>query len=236
MTSHASRFPTLGDFFREFENQTLRPNRLLLYLTEEDFQLFHRKGIYQPDYLELRVSENLGPAKKLIPALRDFPNQIIVTIDDDVIYSNNHLETLLAVSRKYPKNIIEGRAHLITLNDAENPNLYSEWIPEVTCSNLESKLIFPTGVGMILYPPNSLHPDVLDTITYLDLCPFQDDLWFYIHSNRNGTLNRVVQSEGKLEYLEGTQSAGLWETVNSLGSNDVALNRLLKKYTDIKFD
>ena len=46
-------------------------------------------------------------------------------------------------------------------------------------SYLPSFLNFLTGVGGVLYPPNSLHQDILSQEGFSSLCPNADDIWFW---------------------------------------------------------
>ena len=56
-----------------------------------------------------------------------------------------------------------------------------------------SPLIFPTGVGGILYAPGRLHPDVVDDATFRTLCPSADDAWLYWMGLRGGSQFRRIE-------------------------------------------
>jgi hypothetical protein len=235
MTSHAGRFHSLGAFFRNFELQKLLPKQMILYLTEQESTIFATQDVYLPKFVTIRICEDLGPGMKLIPALRDFPNLNIITVDDDVVYPIDLLERLVSYSVNFPKNIIAGRTHIVTLDSSFKPKKYSEWNQKVQMPGLSSKLLFPTGVGMVLYPPNSLHRDVLEIDTYIKNCFFQDDIWFYIQAIRAGTEVRSLPGDNQYQYLPETQLSGLWSSKNSKGGNDLAMELLLRKYHDLEF-
>jgi hypothetical protein len=87
---------------------SLRPDKIILNLSKEEF-----KGIPLPDEItELSFDGHIeifwvdGPNtksfKKLLPTVDRFPNDIIVTIDDDIYYPYNFLETLVEDYRKDP--------------------------------------------------------------------------------------------------------------------------------------
>ena len=64
--------------------------------------------------LTIENNENDGDIKsyrKLIPTLKKYPNNMIVTADDDLIYNKDWLEKLYKAHLKYPKDIV---AHSIT--------------------------------------------------------------------------------------------------------------------------
>jgi hypothetical protein len=236
MTSHVGRFHSLESFFRNFELQELLPKQTILYLTQQDSIMLSTLDVYIPRFVTIRLCEDLGPGKKLIPALRDFPKSNIITVDDDVVYPKDLIKRLVSHSKDFPKNIIAGRAHNVTLDENLMPRKYSDWNQKVSVFNGSHKLLFPTGVGMVLYPPKSLHPDVFDTNVYLENCFFQDDIWFYIQAIRAGTEARLLPGDNQFEYLPETQLSGLWEVKNSKGGNDFAMESLLKKYGDLKFN
>ena len=76
-------------------SQTLKPNNVVLYLSEKEFStrpLPLTLMRQQERGLEVRFVDDLGPHTKLIPALKDFPEAIIVTIDDDYMYPFDLLE------------------------------------------------------------------------------------------------------------------------------------------------
>jgi len=235
MTSHAGRFHSLGVFFRNFELQELLPKHLILYLTHEDSKTLATMDVYIPNFVSVRICEDLGPGNKLIPALRDFPNKKIITVDDDVIYPRDLIQRLVAYSLEFPLNIIAGRVHKVVLNENFIPLRYSEWEHKISNISNPSTLLFPTGVGMVCYPPQSLHPDVLDVDTYQKNCHFQDDIWFYIQAIRAGTEVRLLPGDNQFEYIPETQISGLWETRNSSGGNDFAMESLLRIYADLNF-
>jgi len=102
-------------------NGTVLPDKVILYLTASQFP----EGEIPFELLELKENklfevrfyeENIRSYTKLIPALKDFPNDIIVTIDDDVWYDKDMLRVLLRLHDKFPDAILAHRAKRIKLN------------------------------------------------------------------------------------------------------------------------
>ena len=109
-------------------NQTIRPDKVILWVAREDkgklpsiMRKLTRKG------LEIRFCEDLKSYKKLIPVLENFPDDYIITADDDVYYPQNWLEQLIIEHKKYPKKIICHRAHGIKVDDNHEPLPYTKW-------------------------------------------------------------------------------------------------------------
>ena len=157
--------------------QTVLPERIVLYLSKDDFP--DRSALQK---IEARVGErfsirwldtNFGSYRKLVHALADFPGCTIITVDDDKIYAVRAVESLLATARRYPGHVVFRQGVSILPRDgatgrrpriAEEPSLWN----------------FPVGVGGVLYPPGSLAADVTDSDLFLRLSPFADDLWFKV--------------------------------------------------------
>jgi hypothetical protein len=74
----------------------------------------------------------------------------------------------------------------------------------------------PTGVGGILYPPASLHPDLFDEETFTRLCPDGDDFWFFWMARRAGTKFQKVG--GRFRYIDWPGSQVQTLHVNNLAT------------------
>src|SRR6478736_4153692 len=93
LASHRPRFPTLHRTLASLLRQTLRPDRVILWVPEEQFRFLPSKvrSLAGP-VLEIRDTKNIGSYAKLIPALRELPSAYLVTADDDVFYEPRWLE------------------------------------------------------------------------------------------------------------------------------------------------
>lgn len=97
--------------------QTIKPNKIILWLAKTEFikkeknlplnlLLLIKKG------LDIKfIKKNIKSYKKLIPSLKKYPNNLIITVDDDIIYRKDTIEKLYKNYIKFPKDII---AHRIT--------------------------------------------------------------------------------------------------------------------------
>ena len=85
LTSHGNRILDAYMAIETIMQGTMKPNRIILWLSEHDkvFSCLLENQIKRG--LEIRYVKDLGPHTKLIPALREFPEDIIITIDDDII-------------------------------------------------------------------------------------------------------------------------------------------------------
>jgi len=212
LTSYPARYPTLAMTLKSLLDQDVIPDRTILWIAENDIRGLPEdvRGL-QPYGLEIRPCRDLRSYKKLIPALENLPDAFLVTADDDVYYPSNWLSGLEQGSLLAPGQVISWRAHRAHRCADGRTARYADWelaTAKVRIEEADASL-FPTGVGGVLYPPHSLHPDVLDQDSFMRLCPNGDDIWFYWMARRAKTLQARVA--GRIDLIEwsNTQAVGL---------------------------
>ncbi len=237
LTSFPARINTVSLTIESLLAQTWKADRIVLWLANSQFP---KKEQDLPEALlalrerglEIRWCEDLKSFKKLIPALKAFPNDAIVTVDDDLILEPTWLEELVFSYLKSPDCIHTHRAHEISFVSEQELAHYATWRKEIK-PEYDSFNNFLTGVGGCLYPPNCLHEDISDVEKFQKLCPHGDDIWFWAMAVLAGTKICVTPTVFRLKHPEGTQEVGLWKTVNAHGENDKALRRVLAAYPQI---
>lgn len=195
VTTHGRRIHNVHLTLESIMQQTMKPNKIVLGLDAEEFSQdnipFSLKKYLQRG-LEIQYSENIKSYKKLIPALKAFPNDIIITIDDDVIYPPNLIDILFLQHKENPSDIICTHAHIIKFAPTGELIPYAEWSDPPTDKSCASHSFLQLGIGGVLYPPHCLHTDVTDKSLFLKLSPTADDLWFKIMALKNGTFVRTA--------------------------------------------
>lgn len=141
--------------------------------------------------LEIRYCKDIRSYKKLIPTLDLYPDSIIVTVDDDMIYSSTLLETLYYTHLKYPDCVVFNYGKEIKVMD-DVVEAYSGWKHAKFAEEPSHKYI-AIGVGGVLYPPHSLNNSVKDAELFNAIAPFADDLWFKAMAYMNGT--KYIQNQ-----------------------------------------
>ena len=121
LTSFPAAIPYAVQAIRSVLAGSLLPDKIVLYLDTQKFP----GGVLPPELEALKAESEIfevrfDPAeirsyKKLIPALRDFPEDVIVTIDDDIFYHPNMLRDLLKLHRHLPEAIIAHRVRKVVL-------------------------------------------------------------------------------------------------------------------------
>jgi hypothetical protein len=231
LTSYSKRFDSLFIVLSEILQWEALPQKINLNLTQEDFELLPR-FFFESNFsylCSINIVDDWGPARKLIPTLLKQTKHPIVTIDDDLHYRSDQITKILGEHISFPSCIIASRAHRILLANDGHPLPYLEWDLETQELNGPSKFLFPTGVGMVLYPPNVLHQDVFSLMRFPADFLWTDDIWFYFQARRMGTLVRQVPKGQPLNYISGSQEVGLWLNGNQV-RNDLVFKALYEIY------
>lgn len=171
------------------------PDRIILWLDSDNWNennLPEKLKKLREKGVEIRFCEDIKSYKKLIPTLRENPESVIVTVDDDVIYSPRLLETLYKTHLAFPSDILCTRAYKARFENGK-PAKYKTWKNIVGNAELEKEeILFPVGIGGILYPPHSLYKDILKEDNFMKYCPNADDIWFWYMGKLQGTSHRYV--------------------------------------------
>lgn len=236
LTSFPGRIDSVYKTVSTLLTQSLKPDEVILWLAEEQFpdkKLPENLTSLEKFGLSIRWCEDIRSYKKLIPALREYPNDIIITFDDDIYYAEDTIETLYASYLKHPSDIHSHRCGLVKVKDDKIHDIpmrklyFAEF-------NQASYFIRQIGYGGVLYPPRALHPDVFDRKKYTELVPTHDDIWFWVMAVLNYTKIRSVKGyEESVNYVEDTQKLGLCKinkTTSFGGSVDDAIDKLSQLY------
>jgi len=210
--------------------QTMRPDRIVLWLYEPDAEKLPRSvlGLIDDIFQINTVDRNLRSFTKLIPSLQEFPEAHVVTADDDVYYPPHWLEKIVHCYDTTRAGPVGWRGHLIRTDASGLPAKYAKWQHNVPAA-MKSQRLMLTGVGGILYPPGVFPPEVMNADTFLHLCPTADDLWFYFMLRRNNQVCRTIGKPSRIYNWRGSQSNKLWSQ-NARGGNDDALRNLIEEF------
>lgn len=237
LTSYGRRVSkTLRYSLLSMLHQTVKPDRIVVWLDEQEFSDDSIPG-YLRKYIvkygiDVRFCPNIRSYKKLIPSLKAFPSDMIVTIDDDLVYDRHLIELLYMRHCQEPRAIICSNAHEPRF-DAHGILPYKRWNLNTPFSN--EILIFPLGGSGTLYPPRSLHHNVFDEEVFMKLAPAADDIWFWVMGLRNGTESVVLGHS--IMYMEIDLIHQFFHKQSSLkganlgaNQNDVQLQLVMSHY------
>lgn len=228
VTSHPPRFRTLALTLRSLLAQSIRPDRYLLWIAKADLASLPADVIrLQTDGLEIRTCEDFRSYNKIVPALASDSGDFLVTADDDAYYPRHWLREIAGAYRAGRKEVLCARAHRIRLDERHMPLPYAKWEKNVAPGDA-SPLLFPTGVGGVLYEPGIFHADVTRTDIFSKLCPTADDIWLYWMAALNGARFRKVGPVRPLVIWVHTQRFGLYEVNRT--ANDEQIAKMIALY------
>lgn len=209
MTSFPPRYRTLALTLKSLLSQSLRPDRVCLWLAPADVDSLPENVLHLRAHgLTIRACEDFRAFKKIIPAIEAYANDFLVVADDDVYYPRHWLRELVAAYRPGSKEIVCTRAHRIRLTEQGLPLPYLQWNGEIPAGE-GSELIFPTGTGGVLYEPGIFHPHVTRVEIFRNLCPSSDDIWLYWMASLNGARFRKVGPQRRFLSWVGSQRVTL---------------------------
>ncbi|WP_448820814.1 hypothetical protein [Cetobacterium sp.] len=185
LTTYSKRIYSVYLTIESLFRQTLKPNKIILWLAEDEYKNIPcLLKILQDKGLEIRFCKDIKSYKKLIPTLKKYPNDIIITVDDDIIYPIDFIENLYKEYLDDQNCIYYYIGHKIKI---ENNKImpYSSWEFDYQGEE-KTYLTLPTGVGGVLYPPNIFSPEVFNEELFIKLAPNADDLWFKAMTLKNG--------------------------------------------------
>lgn len=233
LTSYGKRLENVDLTIRSILLQSVRPNKIILWLDSSisSNMLPHRLILLKNKGLDIRFNcVDLKGHKKYFYAMQEYPDSLIITVDDDVVYYPDTLKTLIDTSRKYPNAVVARRVNQLTfLNNSIMP--YSEW--NFNCRQyLKPRMdLLATGVGGVLYPPSCIPDGAFNIDSIIKNAISADDIWLKFHEVSKG-IKTVWASNRHTHPFEmpGSQTLALFSTNIDKGINDLVIKKLLKEY------
>lgn len=237
LTSFPARIDTVDRTIRSLLSQTEKPDKVILWLAEEQFpekekNLPKRLLTLKRNGLSIGWYHDIKSFKKLIPALVEYPESIIVTADDDIYYPRNWLHILYQEYKKNPSYI---QAHIITefsIKEGKYEATGRKHVRKPRASYLY-KLV---GCGGVLYPPKCFYPDVIEENKFMSICATNDDIWFWLMAVLNGIkVNVPLNNISQVQYVENTQEGPTLSSNNDRGEGLfwIQFKNMLDQYPSI---
>ena len=231
LTTFPKRISTVWIVIECMLRQTKKPDRIILWLSKEQFFnldiLPKRLLNLQKRGLEIKLREgDLRSHKKYFYVLKDNPNDIVVTIDDDFIYPSDLIEKLFRLHCKFPSAICCHRALQIKYEGVEVLP-YKKWSNKVL-NEIPSYDVFFTSGGGTLFPPYCFTDEVLNSDLFLKICSFADDVWLNVMAQLNNRQTlKVTGSNDNIMPIIIRDNIELTSVNVGDGLNDIQLKELL---------
>lgn len=234
LTTYGERLHSVYLTIESLLQQTVKPNKIILWLAYDlegrvpvSLQRLVDRG------LTIKFTKDIRSYKKLVPALKEYPEAIIITFDDDYIYQQDMVERLLD-GYKLNSNVVScGMGSLIQIDDNNLPGPFYSWWNKPFNKLEPNKRIMAIGFNGVLYPPHCLHEDVINEELFTSMCPIGDDVWFKTMALRAGTSCQEISIANPFHYnveLTSVQDIGLKHQNDAGGQNDIQIHTVWTKY------
>ncbi|MBY8215709.1 glycosyl transferase [Vibrio fluvialis] len=240
LTTYNKRIHDVHLVIESIALQTVKPNRVVLWLDEDEFSLNTIPLILKKQMsrgLEIYFCPNYRSYKKLIPTLQRYPNANVITIDDDVLYPHDMVEMLCREHSQYPDCIIGHRVHKIKLDASGDVRSYVEWEHETLDSEASFKSI-AIGIGGIFYPSGVLGEECLNIDNFTKFAPSADDIWFKAMSLLMNKKHKKVKDDrvfnDRFLSIESSQDIALVSANLTEDGNDPQIESTFKHYSVIE--
>lgn len=225
LTTTAARAHGLRPVIASLLDQTEQPDRIVLALPRRSLS-----GAPYPDIATLNLPagvetiecDDIGPATKLLPALRAEPDAVLIVVDDDVIYPDRFVETLLRAHRENRQAAFGYRGVCLM------PGTPFRELDHVFASGVsaETKVDVLFGTWGYLVPPGALGDAVHDLAAAPEGVRWVDDVWISGHLARAGVPRFVPPADQFPIETLATMRGALTSGVNKSGENDEIALRL----------
>lgn len=213
-TSTHDRLECLYYVVESILRQSYKPDAFYINISKTHY--LRDKGIkespawFNNDAIKVNFVENTGSYRKLLPVLDNAcDNDLIVTIDDDVIYHRNWLIALVDAASAYPSMIVCGRARRIKKNVFGRWQSYHNW--SVVKGESSGFWLLPIGCAGIAYRKKLMCEEFIKDRKFLEIAKANDDLWFRAASQIMQT-NVYVNSELENGNMHIVHNRGLEKT------------------------
>lgn len=208
LTSFGKRLENIPIVLDTIFSQTMLPDKVVLNLAFDEVIPIHVQLYLEKNKIEVFRVPDTKVYKKLIPTLKRYPNDIIISIDDDWLYPDRMIEDFMNIHQRYPNHPISG-----------NRVIFNGLQCHCGCASLTKKEFFG---------------DLLDNVDddLMSNCP-SDDLvytylalssgYMYIRSQNQYFTNMVPYGNEKSYSKEMEEDFGIERTFNYL------VNRFGKK-------
>ena len=223
LTSFPLRIGRIWLVIESILRQSKKPDKIILWLSKDQFpslDALPKRLLSQVSRgLEIVLKDgDIRSFKKYYYALKEFPNDNLITIDDDIFYQSNLIENLYDYSIRYPDTIVAKYCKKMIWDDSKLvSHIYWPIIKEELPPNFYS--FFGTGGGVFI-PPGSFDGEIINTSLFLHLTPTADDVW--INALSRVKMTKVTVAINDTYYLPviNFKNVTLESVNNGLNQND----------------
>ena len=238
LTTYPARIETVDLTIMTIFMQTIRPDRVVLWLAEEQFperKLPQKLTLLQNQGLEIKFCKDYRSHKKYYLALQEQKEaELVITFDDDILYDPHTIERAVQKHRDNPRAVVVNQAMIPIINNDGSIAPYSIW-SEANSKNNHNQLLSPlTGSGC-LYPYSALTSKAFDWDAIENGAKSTDDLWIFFQCVLARTPILLTTPRSKtFTVVKGSQTSNLSQQ-NCIGDgNDRNLIILRQLFPEVE--
>jgi len=236
LTSHGTRLKHVSKCIFSILKQCNIPICLTVYKNDICNITDNLKLLIDTNTIELIIAEeDLGSNLKYYYAMKKYKDKQIITLDDDIIYENDVISSLINESKNFPDVVCARRVHLITFDKDGNALDNSNWKYEYNKINEPSDLLYATGVGGVIYPINFyLNAKIEENKSLMEKLKYQDDMFLKTLEIKYNFKVKYVKNNQKLKDIihEDVQSLSMYKKNDGKSGRNVEYFKLVKSEFD----
>ncbi len=235
LTSYPARIQYVWLSIKAIFLQSYKPDRVILWLADEQFptkKLPQNLTNLEQYGLEIRWMHDIyGHKKYHYPIINQKPNEVVITFDDDIIYSPYCIERLMKTHKRFPNCLVCDRGQVFEDKNIKNPGRWKT-ISNIGVNN-PTYSMNPSPGGGCLIPYKAFHEDAVKEECFRVLAFKNDDLWYMFMCAANKT--RMVKTRKYhriFSVVKGSQIEQM-ATENVMGDrNEAIMEKLKSAYPD----
>ena len=235
MTSYPRRIGAVAEVLEHIYAQSRKADEVVLWLAEEQFPNREEelpenlKCLIAQKKLTVRWCDDMKGHKKYFYALQEYAEDVVVTIDDDLLYPRDMLETLYKSYLLHPDAVSTLRAHLMIVNEQNRILSYDDWIHETDSCMFEPCMqLYATGGAGDLYPPHLFRKEFFDRDAVYDICLWADNLWVKAMELVSDVPVVLVRAFEPLRCVGGTQEETLYQINGGQSQYDIQMQKIVE--------
>lgn len=236
LTSFSKRIGKVWIAIESILRQSHKPDMIILWLSKEEFPskecLPKRLLKLQERGLIINLREgNLMSHKKYYYTLLEYPNDHLVTIDDDIIYPSDFIASLLKGHQQYPNTVISRFAFKLKYDKKGELLPYEFWSSVMINQPVSPSFdVFFGSGGGTFFPAKILGEEAKNISLAMAKCKFADDVWLNTMCRLNGKKVAVVDSLFSFLSIMNLDNFRLSSINNAQNQNNVQIADLVKHY------
>ncbi len=203
LTTIPSRINSIQRTIDSIQSQSIKPDIICLSVPDK-CRRQKKKEYVIPEFISqykslkiIKTDYDYGPSMKLLPVLeyeRD-PESIIITIDDDHVYSKEFVETLLNYSKLYPHSALGFNGWNVKPLIIRNKY---EFIDKTLTKPVQADVL--EGYRGVLYKKKFFDENIFKYKDFPEMAFKNDDIWISAHLAKNKIERLVIPGVYCKEY------------------------------------